>query len=268
MLSFTNDMTHKNGVSPITLPVVTDDPRHIGRFSRDVRKAIAALRDRKPIVRKSSSPEYSHPFRIIAEYDSASNELRGYVCSGRCTRLTMVTSGAEYPTYVECDCRFGDSTALRDDDFSSFSTIGYEVLAAGQTYGVWLKTYFDNVPTSYPNNMPTYSGQQFDNILMARPMGVAKIKFSTSDPDPTDGASAGNGEGDISGSGFDAQCFYLGQVIVNSEGTGAEIKQYRKSDIVIQGIVFSQGFRIVSTDLNNNILEGSDGGAYYNDPDY
>jgi len=41
-------MKVRNGINPIPLPTITDDPRWIGRFSREVRKSITALRDRKP----------------------------------------------------------------------------------------------------------------------------------------------------------------------------------------------------------------------------
>lgn len=44
-------MKADHGTTPIPLPSIIDDPRWIGRFSREVRKSIAALRDRKIIVR-------------------------------------------------------------------------------------------------------------------------------------------------------------------------------------------------------------------------
>lgn len=44
-------MKADHGATPIPLPSIVDDPRWIGRFSREVRKSIAALRDRKIIVR-------------------------------------------------------------------------------------------------------------------------------------------------------------------------------------------------------------------------
>lgn len=43
-------MQANHGQIQIPLPTITDDPRWIGRFSREVRKSIAALRDRKLIV--------------------------------------------------------------------------------------------------------------------------------------------------------------------------------------------------------------------------
>lgn len=45
------DMKADHGATPIPIPSIVDDPRWIGRFSREVRKSIAALRDRKVIVR-------------------------------------------------------------------------------------------------------------------------------------------------------------------------------------------------------------------------
>ena len=43
-------MQANHGQIQIPLPTITDDPRWIGRFSREVRKSIAALRDRKITV--------------------------------------------------------------------------------------------------------------------------------------------------------------------------------------------------------------------------
>jgi len=43
-------MQAKNGQTQIPMPTITDDPRWIGRFSREVRKSIAALRDRQILV--------------------------------------------------------------------------------------------------------------------------------------------------------------------------------------------------------------------------
>jgi hypothetical protein len=43
-------MKIRNGTTPIPMPAIVDDPRWIGRLSRDVRKAIAALRDRVPVA--------------------------------------------------------------------------------------------------------------------------------------------------------------------------------------------------------------------------
>jgi hypothetical protein len=43
-------MQAKHGQTQIPMPTITDDPRWIGRFSREVRKSIAALRDRQVII--------------------------------------------------------------------------------------------------------------------------------------------------------------------------------------------------------------------------
>jgi hypothetical protein len=43
-------MQAKHGQIQIPIPSITDDPRWIGRFSREVRKSIAALRDRQILV--------------------------------------------------------------------------------------------------------------------------------------------------------------------------------------------------------------------------
>jgi len=48
-------MKASHGTTPIPLPGIVDDPKWIGRLSRDIRKSIAALRDRKVIVHGNSA---------------------------------------------------------------------------------------------------------------------------------------------------------------------------------------------------------------------
>lgn len=257
-------MKGSNGNSPIPLPTIVDDPRWIGRFSREVRQSIAALRDRKPKVANGRGESDLHPWKIMVAYDAGSTQLRGYVGAGRIT-ISGMRDGDTYPLLKEVRSRFGASTALVNDPFADFSTLGYEVLTAGSVYGVWAKVCFSANPESLANNMPTYSGQQFDNLLNVQIGGTSRILFSEDFQEPYDSIEVGLGEG-FSGGATDALCFYLGQVTVNAEGDGASIKQYRKSDIFIPMLTFTQGIRVVSEDLFNDITEGSDGGAYYNAP--
>ena len=73
MQTFTNnDMKADHGATPIPLPNIVDDPRWIGRFSREVRKSIAALRDRKIIVRGRQGRgggQVSLPWQVTANGD-------------------------------------------------------------------------------------------------------------------------------------------------------------------------------------------------------
>lgn len=60
-------MNAHHGKLPIPLPTITDDPRWIGRFSREVRKSIAALRDRRIIVsggQRAGGGTTPYPFEI------------------------------------------------------------------------------------------------------------------------------------------------------------------------------------------------------------
>lgn len=58
-------MQAKHGQIEIPLPTITDDARWIGRFSREVRKSIAALRDRQIIVTgRSNTALKTNPLQI------------------------------------------------------------------------------------------------------------------------------------------------------------------------------------------------------------
>ncbi|MGA0846779.1 MAG: hypothetical protein ACO3RV_09575 [Luteolibacter sp.] len=66
-------MNARHGQTPIPLPTIVDDPRWIGRFSREVRKSIAALRDRRIVVsggQRAVTP--SHPWKVTCSEDDAS----------------------------------------------------------------------------------------------------------------------------------------------------------------------------------------------------
>jgi hypothetical protein len=68
-------MNARHGQTPIPLPTIVDDPRWIGRFSREVRKSIAALRDRRIVVsggqRAATIP--THPWKAsVAAEDEVS----------------------------------------------------------------------------------------------------------------------------------------------------------------------------------------------------
>ncbi|MGA0846246.1 MAG: hypothetical protein ACO3RV_06855 [Luteolibacter sp.] len=54
-------MEANHGQTPIPLPTITDDPRWIGRFSREVRKSIAALRDRRIILTGKGGSAFGTP---------------------------------------------------------------------------------------------------------------------------------------------------------------------------------------------------------------
>jgi len=65
-------MNIRHGQTPIPLPTIVDDPRWIGRFSREVRKSIAALRDRKIVVNDAKRAKLIPPlpFAISVTEDS------------------------------------------------------------------------------------------------------------------------------------------------------------------------------------------------------
>jgi hypothetical protein len=71
-------MQANHGQIQIPLPSITDDPRWIGRFSREVRKSIAALRDRQIIV----TGKYIPPFKAIKLQIIKASEDEIYITPG------------------------------------------------------------------------------------------------------------------------------------------------------------------------------------------
>ena len=104
-------MQANHGQIQIPLPSITDDPRWIGRFSRDVRKSIAALRDRQIVVTGKYIPPFkSIPLQIIKASEDEIQIIPGLVNN-------------EYPTL--------DSTPINDDP--------RPVLAISVQSWIWIK---------------------------------------------------------------------------------------------------------------------------------
>ena len=58
-------MDTRNDSTLIPIPSIVDDARWIGRFSREVRKSITALRDRRQVMTKLPNLNYLHPFKLF-----------------------------------------------------------------------------------------------------------------------------------------------------------------------------------------------------------
>jgi hypothetical protein len=78
-------MDTRNDSTLIPIPSIVDDARWIGRFSREVRKSITALRDRRQVMTKLPNLNYLHPFKLFT-LDTAT-ERRLYVGPGRVTMM-------------------------------------------------------------------------------------------------------------------------------------------------------------------------------------
>lgn len=74
-------MQARHGNNPIPLPAITDDPRWIGRFSREVRKSIAALRDRRIIVNQQAkrSGDVTHPWKASVSGEDEVTVAAGFM---------------------------------------------------------------------------------------------------------------------------------------------------------------------------------------------
>jgi hypothetical protein len=89
-------MNIRHGQTPIPLPTIVDDPRWIGRFSREVRKSIAALRDRRIVVaggQRAAGAQPIIPFRLTARNDDGT--IKWMVSSER-SSITNGTNGIAY----------------------------------------------------------------------------------------------------------------------------------------------------------------------------
>lgn len=241
-------MDTRNDSTLIPIPSIVDDARWIGRFSREVRKSITALRDRRQVMTKLPNLNYLHPFKIFTA-DTAS-ERRLYVAPGRVTMMQW--NGTAYPKMAECLVSF-NSANLYNDAFGAFSTNGYLTLAASKTYGIWLEIEWTSASFSnIVSGSAVFSGAV--NNIQARygNSGGALIRTSETYTDYDDGTAFANSESQNA-------MIFIGKVETDANGV-ATITQYRRSDVVIP--ISEIADPLISSDADNAISTGADAGLW------
>jgi hypothetical protein len=245
-------MKIRNGDTPIQLPdiVKVGDPI-TARWANGIRTAVQRLRDRTPVATMARQPQYVHPFKIIATIEE--EEPRIYVSHGVVTYQEW--DNTDQPTYKEADVYFDSValTALLNDPFSILD-VGYFVAAPSTDYGVWLKV--NRAPTGGVDN-PNASSEPYTGLAYAGSTTGCEILISSTSVEKTQTPTYDD----------DYDFIYLGKVAFDENGA-ATVQQFRKSDIITGIVTWPVGFNIVSSDAGNSITTGSDGGAYYDDPDY
>jgi hypothetical protein len=193
-------------------------------------------------------PEY-HPFKIVAWYDASESKTKFQVGSGAFTENYYTHNGTIFVGATsERSVKMGTPTG---------SDIGLGPSAAGveidddDEYGVWIV-----VEVAASSGTSITNGTPFFTVLLEVPVAIA----SANAPEKTQAADIG---ADSPYTNFHA--FYLGKITVNENGIPF-VEQYRKSDIEWQGSAWFQP-RVVSAQEGNSITTGSDGGAYYQEPE-
>jgi len=156
-------MQANQGQIQIPLPTITDDPRWIGRFSREVRKSIAALRDRKIIITGQPIRPVNNASTLPFEVSATSAALRaeaGTFCSVYFA-ATIQSSPANGNWYFYGKAIINQTTGVVSSPTvawysatqTSTSTDKYHLIGtAGLTAGV--VTYYDNTDYGPISNYP------------------------------------------------------------------------------------------------------------------
>lgn len=245
-------MDTRNDSTLIPIPSIVDDARWIGRFSREVRKSITALRDRRQVMTKLPNLNYLHPFKLFA-IDTAT-ERRLYVGPGRVTMMQW--NNTPYPKMAECLVSF-NSGNLYNDSFGPLTSNGYLTLAASKTYGIWLEVEWTSASFSnIVSGSAVFNGAV--NNIQARygNTGGALIRTSETYTEYNQGTAFANSESQNA-------MIYIGKVVTDSDGI-VTISQYRRSDVVIP--MSEVVDPLVSADANNDIEIGTDGGLFLESP--
>lgn len=241
-------MDTRNDGTLIPIPSIVDDARWIGRFSREVRKSITALRDRRQVLTKQPNLNYLHPFKLFTS--DTESERRLYVAPGRVT--VMQWNGTAYPKMAECLVSFNGAN-LYNDSFGLFLDDGYLTLSASKTYGVWLEIEWSSASFSnIVSGSAVFSGAVNNIQTRYGNSGGALIRTSETYTDYDDGTAFANSESQNA-------MIYIGKVETDSNGV-VTIKQYRRSDVVIPMSEIADP--LISGDADNAITTGADAGLW------
>jgi hypothetical protein len=215
-----------------------------------------------------------HPFQIFLQ--ETATELRLLVNVGRAvTNSWQVIAGNTVPNIIDVPCQFSGGGELANDPFGAYGgNVGYSVLAASTTYGVWLVG--GNAGGGGDSNTLEYQTIQGYawNSLSVHVSSVYTLPSEAADVSEAVGASVA------------CAAIFLGKVEVDSDKQGV-ITQYRRSDLVLPAPSLPEGFvadvadndlqatrvdhpglyvRVVSPDAGNSITRDSEGSAYYDAP--
>jgi hypothetical protein len=274
-------MKIRNGDTPIQLPemIRSGDPIS-AKWANSIRAAIQRLRDRVPVGIDNARPtKYVHPFQIIPRQvkisdDPVEYELRLYVNYGQAFASSMV-KWIEIPTVTENFSQIDEiminSGALLNDP--SGAEAGYITLSATNNYGIWLRGQYTGGATTspfFPSTALMYGYMTVDAYRALFTEIIVDSTYNTPDTNPDD----------------EHIWLYLGSVDVDANLFPA-VTQWWKSDIMLPSFLMPRVEvssdagnsayissadgklyvpPIVSSDANNSITTGADGGAFYDEP--
>jgi hypothetical protein len=248
-------MNARHGQTPIPMPDLVTHPSHIGRLSHQIRKSIAALRDRKIIVNAPSvgASGYNHPFQLIAGKDDDGDPVL-YVRYGAFTVEKWGTAASG--TTLQCSALEFFATinsgplVSQANPIGSISPPGRFSLDVSTDYGAWI------VAETALNSRTAFTDGSVPKVMAIYDPIVIISETATAASDSNTLTSTGTYEG--------YAAWFLGSVSVDGDGA-VSLDQYRRSDITVVEPVWIHPV-IVSADSGNDITAGSDGGAFYEEP--
>ena len=216
-------MNARHGQTPIPMPDLVTHPSHIGRLSHQIRKSIAALRDRKIIVNAPSvgGSGYAHPFQLIAGKDEDGDPVL-YVRLGAFTVAKWFTvSGTdslESNTVEYFPTVSAGPLVSAANPIGGISPPGALPLAVSTDYGIWIVAETANASRTPLDTLGTPKVMQiYDPIVISDTTAIAAS-------DANSLTSSGTYQG--------YAAWFLGLVDVDGDGV-VSITQYRKSDIAL-----------------------------------
>jgi hypothetical protein len=217
-------MKARHGINPIPLPAIQRSPAGIGRLSIEVRKALAALRDRKIIVSGAGGSRggYVHPWKLQVVKEESEIRLKTYYGAVTAMRLNNLQ-----PTMISLESRFDAATPtyLINDPYNPSGTIGHSVLSISTTYGVWVQ--IERFPTE---SFEGFGGDDYDGMSSEPLLGAVSIFVTDDFPDPDDQPDWND----------DLAFVHVGTVAVDGDGA-ATIKQRLRSDIFLPIVAYPYG---------------------------
>ncbi len=193
---------------------------------------------------------YAHPFML---FQNADKNLMVEYGNVDVMAIKPDSAGLQYATFYSLGYfTVGVGTTNGGPD----KVTGGEIaLAASTTYGVWLSLEWQGNAHDPPGS--TAISFQFVDFWLAGYAG-GEIIISTAYTDPGDYYL-------LQAANASTSYFYIGKIITDADKVG-DIRQYRKSDIVVPSVTLPRQILSQTASVNDLDIDAGDGGIYYDEP--
>jgi hypothetical protein len=245
----------RKGSNPVKIPfpIKTTD-KTLAAWCNEVRNSLIQLEGRIPTMRggMTGGGKRLDPFSIVVSGTDLKVQY-GNVKAGFIATDNDTSPGNDIISFREVGITINTGELIADP--LGTGVPGALTVSTSTTYGVWLELDFEDPGTNYRNPW-SGRGMQFINWLPMQFSTSGRVIISST-------YTLGSQVTTLTAASVKKGYAYVGKVVVNGSGV-ATITQHLRSDIILP--VFGLPHQILSDDADQSLIEGTDGGIYYDEP--